>query len=169
MWIQKMDSLWSSVWATYPFTDKSISVFICRCMCPFEASIITYILDKIVKRIEINLCFQNVYLTIKYYPLHSKIQRYWIRHWPPPFALAFISQFDISTNIYSHIGQTKRRHPFSILPTMWILGPAKENFILRKILKMAETDIRWNALGPSPVDFTLDGNNQDSHDINKKV
>ena len=63
-------------------------------------------------------CFQNVYLTIKYYPLHSKIQRYWIRHWPPPFALAFISQFDISTNIYSHIGQPKRRHPLSILPTL---------------------------------------------------
>ena len=34
---------------------------------------------------------------------------------------------------------------------------------------MANTDMRWNALGPSPVDLTLDGNNQDSHDINKKV
>ena len=121
------------------------------------------------ERIKINLCFQNVYLAIKYYPLHSKIKRYWIRHWPPPFALASISQFDISTNIYSHIGQPKRRHPLSILPTLWILGPAKENFIPRKILEMANTDMRWNALGPSPVDLTLDGNNQDSHDINKKV
>ena len=121
------------------------------------------------ERIKINLCFQNVYLAIKYYPLHSKIKRYWIRHWPPPFALASISQFDISTNIYSHIAQPKRRHPLSILPTLWILGPAKENFIPRKILEMANTDMRWNALGPSPVDLTLDGNNQDSHDINKKV
>ena len=121
------------------------------------------------ERIKINLCFQNVYLAIKYYPLHSKIKRYWIRHWPPPFALASISQFDISTNIYSHIAQPKRRHPLSILPTLWILGPAKENFIPRKILEMANTDMRWNALGPSPVDLTLDGNNQDSNDINKKV
>ena len=121
------------------------------------------------ERIKINLCFQNVYLAIKYYPLHSKIKRYWIRHLPPPFALASISQFDISTNIYSHIAQPKRRHPLSILPTLWILGPAKENFIPRKILEMANTDMRWNALGPSPVDLTLDGNNQDSHDINKKV